>query len=181
VGSTYGDLFEDWEVDLTKSLVRQFRTKYAWLRVPDFDDLLQECLIQWYLKRDRFGANRGASVKTFMAIVLNTHLQYLLRSQLADRRKISHLAQSLETPIGDTDLTLADVVADGSGDSVDLDVDIRLALDHLSPFQKKICQLLGEGHPVARVARLLGKPRTTVRDEITRIRTVFRQQGLDDY
>jgi RNA polymerase sigma factor (sigma-70 family) len=181
VGSTYGDLFENWEIELAKSLVRQFRAKYPWLRIPDFDDLLQECLIQWYLKRDRFDASRGASVKTFMATVLNTHLQYVLRSQLADRRKTSHLAQSLETPIGDTDLTLADVIADKSGYSVDLDADIRLALDRLSPFQKKICQLLGEGHPVAKIAKLLGRPRTTVRDEITRIKTVFRQQGFDEY
>ena len=181
MGSTYCDLFEEWEINLAKSLVRQFRSKYPWLRIPDFDDLLQECLIQWHLKRDRFDVSRGASVKTFMSTVLNTHLQYVLRSQLADRRKTSHFARSLETPIGDTDLTLADVIADDSRNSIDLDADVRAALDLLSPFQRKICQLLGEGHPVAKIARLLGKPRTTVRDEITRIKTVFRQQGLDDY
>ncbi|MBC8276217.1 MAG: helix-turn-helix domain-containing protein, partial [Chloroflexi bacterium] len=48
----------------------------------------------------------------------------------------------------------------------------------LTPLQREICQLLTEDVPVSQIAKMLGKPRRTVRREIDRIRRVFLQQGF---
>jgi len=182
VGSTYGDLFADWEIAIAKRVVSHFQANYPWLKGLDFDDLLQECLIHWYLSRARFQKSRGASIKTYMAKVLSTQLQLILRQQLTDKRKTTHFAESLEKPLGEDEATLADLIpADDYMTDMSMHIDIESALEALTPLQREICNLLREDYPVKRIAEMIGKPRSTIRDEIKRIREVFSQKGLKDY
>ena len=182
MGLNYGDVFAGWEVAIAKKAVSQFQANYPWRKGLDFDDLLQECLIHWYLNRAKFRESKGASIKTYMARVLNTHLQLLLRRELYDKRKASHFAESLEKPMGVGEATLADITpADEHITDVSMRIDIESALRALAPLQREICKLLGDGYPVKRIAEMLGKPRSTIRDEIKRIRELFSQQGLKDY
>ena len=182
MGSTYGDIFADWEIAIAKRVVIQFQANYPWLKGLDFDDLLQECLIHWYLNRARFQENRGVSIKTYMARVLSTQLQLILRRELYDKRKASHLAESLQKPVGEGEATLADIIpADEHTTDMSLRIDVESALKALTPLQREICNLLGEDYPVKRIAEMIGKPRSTIRDEIKRIRDVFSQKGLKDY
>jgi predicted DNA-binding protein YlxM (UPF0122 family) len=52
----------------------------------------------------------------------------------------------------------------------------------LNPKQKKLCYLLGQkGITIKEVSELLKTPRTTVYDEIKRIRAVFMKEGLNEY
>ena len=182
MGLNYGEVFANWEVAIAKKAVSQFQAKYPWLRGLDFEDLLQECLIHWYLNRGRFRESKGASIKTYMARVSTTHLQLLLRRELYDKRKVSHLAESLEKPLGEGELTLADIVpADEVTTEMGMRIDIASALRVLTPLQREICKLLEDGYPVSRIAEMLGKPRSTIRDEIGRIRELFLQRDLKDY
>jgi RNA polymerase sigma factor (sigma-70 family) len=182
VGLFYGDLFADWEMAIAKSLVRKFQEDYTWLKGLEFDDLLQECLFHWYLHRSSYREEKGASIKTYMAKILKNKLQLILREQQADKRKAIHEAKSLDEPVGDDETTLADLIADEkllAGDAIRLDVEAVLLT--MTPLQQEVCKLLAQEYPVKRVAELLGKPRSTIRDEIQRIRDIFSRKGLKDY
>jgi RNA polymerase sigma factor (sigma-70 family) len=182
MGLNYGDVFADWEIAIAKKAVSQFRAKYPWLKGLEFDDLLQECLIHWYLNRAKFRESKGVSIRTYMTRVLTIHLQLILRRELYDKRKASHLVESLEKPLGDGELTLADIVlAEETTTEMGMRIDIEAALRMLTPLQRQICELLEEGYPVKRIGEMLGKPRSTIRDEIGRVRELFSRRGLKDY
>ena len=100
VGPDYGDLFEEWETVLAKKVVSQFQARYPWLRYPERDDLLQECLIHWCLVRDTFKSSKEAPISTYMRIVIRRRLDNILEEQLADKRKLGHFAISLEETTG---------------------------------------------------------------------------------
>jgi RNA polymerase sigma factor (sigma-70 family) len=181
VGLFYGDLFADWEIAIAKSLVMKFQERYPWLKGFDFDDLLQECLFHWYLHRGSYREEKGASINTYMAKVLSNQLQLILREQQADKRKAIHEAMSLDEPIGEDETPLGEMLVNPELIDYAIRLDIEAVLELLTPLQKEICQLLAQEYPVKRVAEILRKPRTTVRDEIKRIREIFRQKGLKDY
>ena len=180
--SLYGDLFQEWEVVVARKAIVRFKARYHWFRYPALDDLLQECLTHWYFTRGSFQPHKGASVKTYMSKIVNVRLQAILREQLSHKRRINHLARSLDEPVGECGETLADVVpaVEAPGDLA-LSADVQSALSELTPFQRDICHLLGQEYSVKRIAEILGKPRTTVRDHIKRIREVFFKRGLEDY
>lgn len=182
MGLNYGDVFADWEMAIAKKVVAQFQAKYPWLKGLDSDDLLQECLIHWYLNRAKYRESRGASIKTFMARVLSTKLQMLLRRELYDKRKVSHFVESLEKPVGEGESKLADIIPDDEHTTeMCVRIDIESALRVLTPLQREICNLLVQDYSIKRIAEILGKPRSTIRDEIKRIKAVFSQKGLEDY
>jgi RNA polymerase sigma factor (sigma-70 family) len=181
VGLFYGDLFTDWEIAIAKSLVRKFQESYPWIKGLDFDDLLQECLFHWYLHRGSYQEGKGASIKTYMATVLKNQLQLILREQQADKRRAIHEAISLEEPVGEGETTLADLIADQSPADDSIRLDVEAIVRTLTPLQREVCNLLAQEYSVKRVAELLGKPRSTIRDEIKRIREIFSQRGLKDY
>jgi RNA polymerase sigma factor (sigma-70 family) len=182
VGLFYGDLFADWEIAIAKSLIRKFQESYPWIKGLDFDDLLQECLFHWYLHRGSYRQGKGASAKTYMAKVLKNQLQLMLREQQADKRKIIHEAISLEVPVGEGETTLADLIADNQSPADDsIRLDVEAIVRTLTPLQREVCNLLAQEYSVKKVAELLGKPRSTIRDEIKRIREIFSQRGLKDY
>jgi RNA polymerase sigma factor (sigma-70 family) len=179
--SLYGGLFEEWEMSVARNTVIKFKAKYPWLRFPETDDLLQECLTQWYFTRGRFQQGRGASIKTYMSKVVSVRLRAILREQLSHKRRLNQLACSLDEPLGESGETLADVIAaDQTLPDLALLVDVQTVLRELVPLQQSICRLLGQGYPVKRIAEVLGKPRTTVRDQIKRIREVFSRRGFAD-
>jgi RNA polymerase sigma factor (sigma-70 family) len=182
MGLTYADLFADWEIATAKKMISHFQTSYPWLKGLDFEDLLQECLIHWYLNRAKFQKERGASERTFMAKVLSTRLQMILREQLTDRRKAFHLAESLEKPRNE-DETSELVFIPASVDFFDpsLRLDIESVRMTLTLRQREICDLLGQDYAVQKIAEMLGKPRRTIRDEIKRIGEIFSRKGLKDY
>jgi RNA polymerase sigma factor (sigma-70 family) len=175
----YGDIFDDWEVALAKKMVAQFQTDYPWLKGLDFDDLLQECLVHWHMARNRFQPGKGASRQTFMTRVLRHKLRSLLRKELAQARRTDHLAQSLDKLLGESRITLGEVIDAQTGKSdIELRIDLEIAIAKLTPLQQQICHLLAQGYPVAEVARILNKPRSTLRGEIKKIGKVFSQKDI---
>ncbi|MFC1593113.1 RNA polymerase sigma factor [Candidatus Omnitrophota bacterium] len=182
MGLFYGDLFANWEIAITKSLVRKFQESSPWIKGLDFDDLLQECLFHWYLHRGSYREGKGASIRTYMAIVLKNQLQLILREQQADKRKTIHGAISLDECVGESETPLADLITDNQSPADDsLRLDVEAIVRTLTPLQREVCQLLAQEYSVKRLAELLEKPRSTIRDEIKRVREIFSQKGLKDY
>jgi len=80
-----GELSE-WEVTLARRLVEDFLATRRPFRDLDADDLLQECLARWWLKRRHYSEDRGASLATFMRRVLKARLVDIDRRERATKR-----------------------------------------------------------------------------------------------
>lgn len=188
----YGGLFEDWEIAVAKKLVEEFRRRWKCLCREDFEDLLQECLTHWYFAKDEYDHKLGASQTTFMRRITQNKLMDLVRKQEADKRKMAYLAVSLDEPLADDedDHTLIDKIDESAATDIPQDhfleihlkVDLSEALQKLTPQQKKLCHLLGErGLTVKETSEYLKTPRSTIYDELKRIRKIFMKEGLQDY
>jgi RNA polymerase sigma factor (sigma-70 family) len=182
MGLTFGDSFAEWEIAIAKQVVSRFLAKYSWFKGMDFDDLLQECLIHWFLNRAKFQRDKGASTRTFMAKVLNNRLQMIVREQLTDRRKAFHFAESLEKLQSEDETTQLEISPTYENSfEQSLCLDVEFVLKTLTPRQRQICVLLEQDYPVKKIAEMLGKPRSTIRDEIKRIREAFSRKDLESY
>jgi len=192
MGQSYRGLFQDWEIALAKKVVHEFQGKWRGLAREDFDDLLQESLTHWYFARDDYDPTRAASFKTFMARVIRNKLTDLVRERGSDKRKIAHLTISLDEPLGDDedspaliDKIDAQTISDGASNpflGTHLKIDLSRASEKLTPQQRQLCCLLGEkGLTVKEASEYLKTPRSTLYDELKRIRTIFRKEGLEEY
>ena len=183
MGLFYGDLFAAWEIAVAKNSIIKFQKNYPWLKGFEFEDLLQECLIHWYLNRASYKEDRGASIRTYMFKVVKNRLQLILREQQSDKRKAIHMAESLDEAIGEDKTLPGDVLIDPESltDHRLIHLDVEAVIESLTPLQRDICQLLEQEYPVMIVAEILRKPRTKVRDEIKRIKEIFLQKGLKNY
>lgn len=192
MSQNYRGLFQDWEIAVAKKVVNEFQEKWACLEREGFDDLLQECLTHWFFVKDEYDPTRGASQKTFMGRIIRNKLTDLVREREADKRKIAHLTVSLDEPLGNDEdsPTLLAKIGEGGllGTSPDpfleihCKIDLSKALQKLTTKQKRLCRLLGEeGLTVKEASEYLKAPRSTIYDELKRIRTIFMKEGLEDY
>ena len=67
------------------------------------------------------------------------------------------------------------------GTDIDKRIDIDNVMRKLSPTQKQICNLLMSEPTIAKISKCLETPRSTIYDEIKRIRMIFEDAGLKDY
>jgi RNA polymerase sigma-70 factor (ECF subfamily) len=192
MSQNYRGLFQDWEIAVAKKLVNEFQEKWRCLEREDFDDLLQECLTHWFFAKDDYDPRREASQKTFMGRIIRNKLTDLVRERESDKRKIAHLTVSLDEPLGDDEDSPAlidkideQTVSDTAPNpflGIQLKIDLSKALQKLTPKQKELCLLLGEkGLTVKEASEYLKTPRSTIYDELKRIRTIFMKGGLEDY
>jgi len=188
----YRGLFREWEIAVAKKLVNEFQQMWQCLRKEEFDDLLQECLIHWLFARGEYDPTRRVSQQTFMGRVIRHKLTDLVRERETDKRKAAYLTVSLDEPLGDDqdDRTLLDKIdestaTDAPSDGLSqvlLKVDLSKALRKLTSQQQRLCRLLGEGGlTVKEASECLKTSRSTIYDEIERIRKIFRKEGLEDY
>ena len=192
VSSNYKGLFEDWEIAVTIKLVNEFQRNWPCLQREEFEDLLQECLTHWLFNKDSYDPTEGASKKTYMGRIVRNKLRELVRDRETDKRKIAYIAISVDEPLeGDASpFTLIDMISEYKPTSVVPDpsleilsrIDISTALEKLTPNQKLLCSLLHEeGFTVTELSEYLKTPRSTLYDEIKRIRKIFMKEGLGEY
>ncbi|MFH0926824.1 MAG: sigma-70 family RNA polymerase sigma factor [bacterium] len=186
----YKQLFEDWEIGITKKIINDSLDKSSYLTNEDFEDLLQECLTHWYFNKGGYDPKKEASKKTFMARIIKNKLVDIIREKQAEKRKINNLAISLEAPIGrgedappliekiDEHITID--AFHNSSIEIQLKIDLSNALHYLTPKQKKLCQLL-QDNSITEISDCLKTPRSTIYDEIKRIKNIFEKQGLEEY
>jgi RNA polymerase sigma factor (sigma-70 family) len=192
MSANYKGLFENWELAVSRKLVRQFRSRWASLGRDEFDELMQECLVHWLSVRSQFDPALDTNRSAFIARVVRNKLTDLVRERDAEKRKASFISISLDQPLGNQEdsPTLLDVVNESQvqqGEQLartlrdDAEVDIQRAMKLLTPFQKQVCTLLWEGLSVQEASRELGVVRTTLYDELKRIRKIFSDLGLQHY
>lgn len=180
-------LFQDWEIAVAKNLVNEFRDTQPCLQRESFEDLLQKCLVHWFFVKNGYEPTRGASPQTFMGRVIRNKLTDLVREHQADKRKLNHLAISLDEPMGNDEdsHTLEDTIADTHPPpilQVELKIDLSNVLQRLDPHKRQLCNLIGKkGFGIKEASDQLGMPRSTIYDEIKRIRAIFLKEGLEEY
>jgi len=188
----YEDLFEDWEIGIVTRLIGKFQRRWTCLKQESFEDLLQECLCHWHFSKISHDPQGEASQKTFMTGIIENKLIDLVRERESSKRRVAHLAVSLDGPVGtgEDSRALIDTVHQGSMGGthpdpfkqIELRLDLSIMLCRLTPRQKELCLLLGEeGLTVKEASGRLNVPRTSLYDEIKRIRAIFRSEQLDEY
>lgn len=190
------EAFAAWEVDLARGKARGLVGKHGFT-YEDLPDLEQELLLEIHLKRGvrESWTEVTASPQTVMDRILNNRIRGIIDSVEADKRRINIGAASLTQEVGEDDssnpLTLEDVIGDDqslprrghrprSADE-ELMLAISMGRGSLNDRQQRICDLLMEGLSIVETAEALGMKRTTLNDELKRMRKLFYRQGLHDY
>jgi len=190
----YKNTFLQWELAVAKKIVYEYQQKYGCLKRIDFNDLLQEVISHWYFNKGKFELNRKASKKTFMAKIVKNKLNDILREELADKRKINSQAFSLNQSIGEDEnnpdyidnVTVNNIPTREAISNPFLSIlkkiDIDKTLQKLNPKQQIICELImSKDLNISDLSKCLNTPRSTVYDEIDRIRKIFEKAGLKKY
>ena len=145
------------------------------VRRDEHQDCAAQLILEVFRAWDGFDPGRGTP-QAFVNQVVSTRTNSLLRRRAAKKRRMR------TSELDAVAHRLTDDAADGPTReaATDLRGDLDAVLGRLTPRQRDICdQLLRES--VSPAARELGLPRSTVRDEIARIRVVFEEAGLAEY
>ncbi len=151
------------------------------------EELVQECLLHWWLQRYRYDEARGANRRTFMNRVCENRLRDLWREMHAARRWSARGTLSLDAPAGDDGDPLIDLLEDDAprpdvlAEDSELLALIARVRSRLTPRQREILDGFTASHTVAAIARELGVHRDTVYEERRRIQNTCRDVGLEDF
>jgi RNA polymerase sigma factor (sigma-70 family) len=173
----------NWELNLSQYVVRDFLDERGQIAGMDEDDLTQEVLTDWITKKERYKNTAGASIQTFFRTVAKNRLEDIYRRVNAIKRGSNRLTLSLERPISDE--KDSDLLSDTISDTSDLmekieDVDQHSrTLRLLKPRQRKLVEGIEEGYKLAEMARKMKVPRTTLNDELDRIKRILRKHGYN--
>ena len=185
---SYKGVFNDWEIAVAKSVIEKCR-RGSVLKIEEFDDLLQECLMHWCFVKDRYNPAKGASRQTFMARIVENKLLHINDKLTSHKRDILKTV-SLDQPISieEDSPSLLEVIPDNKPCvsnlriTVGIKIDVSNTLQKLNPKQQKLCRLLGEeGLNIKKDSESLKIPRSTLYGEIKRIRRMFEKSGLRIY
>ena len=151
------------------------------------EDLVQECLLHWWLQRSRYDEARGANRRTFMNRVCEHRLWDLWRGAHASQRWSPRGTLSLDAPATEGGDPLAELLEDSAhGPDVLAEYSELLALiarlrSRLTPRQQEVLDGLHVSRTVAEIARELGVHRDTVYEDRRRIQNACRDAGLEDF
>lgn len=145
-------------------------------------------MTHWYFTRDQYDPSRPAACKTFMSRVIENKLMDIIKERESQKRKGYYQSVSLEelTANFDGDDYSEDLAVEdenlASAIKSDVSEILLRAYKKLSRRQREICRLIQiEGLNLKQTSERLKIPRTTLYDDIFRIRDVFREEGLRDY
>lgn len=163
-------------------MVRDFTNKREPPPGMDRDDLIQEVLFQWVIHRERYTPSRGASIQTFFRNLARNRLEDIWREQTAAKRGGKENPLSLDEPVDheeDDSATLVDSVASPSDVAAEAESNIECEriMGLLDSRQQALSERLAQGYSLAEAARKMGIARTTLADELTRIKRILRTHG----
>ncbi len=186
----YDGLFEDWEIGLAKNVIKRFVKQWKCLDIEGFDDLLQECLTHWHFSKESYDPSTGANIRTFMSRVLEHKLQHIIEKLTTHKRKISSNCVSLDIQALDDDSLICSewfskeksLDSDLSSYGAELKIDISQCTQQLTFRQQELCRLLSkEGLSIKEASEVLRIPRSTLYEDIKRIKAVFRNKNMGEY
>ena len=166
-----------------------FQKSFEILEKEAFDDLYHECLTHWYFVKDQYREEKEASYRTFLSRVIKYKLHDILRLNSCAKRKpffnslcIDDVSNSEGEPMHVSSVLMMFENGFQKIYEKELPGVLLKAMDKLSRRQKELCRLLGEGDGnLQEVVRQMNVPRSTLKDEIKRIKEVFRNEGLEDF
>jgi RNA polymerase sigma factor (sigma-70 family) len=182
---------ETWEIELAERVVQDFLATRRPFSALTFEDLVQECLTHWWVKR-HYSEARGASLATFMRRVLKAKLSDIERQQRAAKRGGYTEPLSLDAPLSSDKAdraTLGDLIRDGSQERSPEQVAergvLRDRIEHayqlLTSRQRQLVQGLASDASMSDLSRQLGISRATLHDERRRIEKAFHNEGLEEF
>lgn len=153
----------------------------------DHADIEHDLLIDVLKRFPAFNPER-AKATTFIARIVEHGIASLLRTRRAakrDARKSVGLPDECDlTPDEMDDIKARRRRGIPAHDPIrqsDLQHDLETAISAMSPDLQELCALLFIEMPIAEIARLTGRPRTSVHLDIHKIRKHFEDAGLRDY
>jgi RNA polymerase sigma factor (sigma-70 family) len=165
----YGDLIEEWKVDLIISRARRYG-----FRRHQWPDIQQELILDVLAFRYDPAKANGATELTALTTLIDRRLIDILRAATRERKHIARRNAALSIPENPTE----DDPAFAYEDDTALRLDVREAITRLTPRQRAVCDALAEGRSVRGTARQIGCDPKTVRRDIKAIRRVFAGMGL---
>ena len=182
----YKLFFKAWEIGIAINVVNEFKNQWKSMQGEDYEDLLQECLIQWVFAKDSYKPDCGVSIRTFMARIVRNRLQNIVREHKSNSHKVSQSSISLYEPISEKESASIplDVLQDPTDYQISsiLRITLSQTISKLTPRQQELCELLISGESdMAEIGRIMNIDRATVYREIGRIRDVFEMEGLKDF
>ncbi|MBU1074443.1 hypothetical protein KKG45_14475 [bacterium] len=175
--------------------------KVAWKMVgkaaitdDDQHDIRQELWLDLLQRLPGYRQDRG-HVRAFISRVVKNKAASILRARSAAKRGGGVPDLSLDWVIGDEDgapiefhetLSVDDYLRRTRGtvrseeERRDLALDVRKIVDRLQPHEQVICLLLID-RDVSNISTVVGKPRSTLRDLIKKLRECGAEAGLEDY
>ena len=169
-------------------MIRNAQREYACMKNEGYEDLLQECLIHWFFIKDQYRPEAGASERTFLNRIMRNKIADLTRRRFSNKRKVFYMSESLDA-MGDDEesisakekILMVEEQTVSKITAADLPDAMLRATSNLSFRQKQICRYLSEGMSQVKVGETMKIPRTTLQEEVKRIREVFRKEGLEEY
>ena len=166
-------------------LVKKYHSSSGVFKHEPVEDLLQECLHHWLMTKGQFCEGKGAQLKTYLDRVIQRKLIDMLREKRVEQKvegvSLEGIQDGLSEFVFEGLLKDEDKKFEEIGAS-ELSERLHKASEDLSRRQKRLCRLLGEDKlSVLEASRQMGLPRRTVRDEMERIKEVFRKEGLDNF
>jgi RNA polymerase sigma-70 factor (ECF subfamily) len=120
-----------------------------------------------------------------MGKILKRKLLDILDAQMSEKRRLNQLSDPLETPSDDESSEQEPMPIFQSPDTEKSRIFLRLAVEkvlaELHPDQVKLCNLAMEGLNVTEISRETNKPRSTIYDELKRIKEIFNKEDLQNF
>ena len=181
----YGNLFEDWEIAITKGLILEYCEKWKLLNGEGFDDLLQECLTHYYISKTKYVPRDDATLKSFARRVIKNKLNDIVKRVYRHKRKASYETIPLDEAIKTDEDKPPFIIQDHPTKTIteaDLKSHIQKVFKKLTPKQQDLCRLLyEEGLSINEASKRFKFSRAAIYREVLRIREIFEKEGLKDY
>ncbi len=160
----------------------------------DIQDLQQDLWLELLTRIPNYRPERGGP-RAFITLVVKNGAASILKTRAAAKRGKGRPCLSLnrehedeeggsveihETISADDYLRRTRGTVRSEEDRRDLALDVRHSVDKLPPIDRVICLLLID-EDVCGVARVVGIPRSTLRDLIKRLRKISEEVGLEKY
>jgi RNA polymerase sigma-70 factor (ECF subfamily) len=148
---------------------------------------MQECLVHWFFMKDQYRPESGASERTFLNRITRNKIADLIKFKRRNKRKVFYLSESLDAmeethSVNAKEKALMDeeqVISKITEES--LPEVLAKVTTNLSFRQKQICRYLSEGMNQKQVGEKMNMPKSTLQDEMKRIREVFKRAGLEEF
>jgi RNA polymerase sigma factor (sigma-70 family) len=160
-GNDYGSLIAQWKVELIR--MRALKYLFREDEVPD----LEQVVVPQLLKATYDPQNpSGARERSFLIAIIDRQLMKVMRDRQRDVRKVNYESASVNEAVI------------SRPESHELRLDVQRALARMTSGERRICEALMEGRSQAEIARMTGRSKAAICNEVRKLREKFQAWGL---